>query len=298
MQCSKLWSYVFLTLFCNSSICWAGKIVVVQSRALPPYEEAWEGFFSTKLISVEKLNMEGDAEKGKTIMEGFRSENTDMVVTIGSEATLMAQKYLKDIPVIYTMILDDPKLTNLKNSGVVIQVKIRKQLEVIDQLFPGKSIGVIYDLNYSGQIINEARQAISGLKSTLVPIAINNADELPKALLKIKADQIGSLWMVADPTVTKSESIKILIKHCLKEEVPLVALSAYHVNAGAFAAVSTDFKDVGAQTARLAKQMIETKVAPPMEYPRQLILYVNTKVQLALGIMSLPEVSGTVIVKK
>jgi len=284
---------VCVFIFTGQVGAWADKITVVLSRALLPYEQAWEGFKLNIRAEVQKMNMEGNEEKGKQIMQNISPDSSDLVVTIGSEATVVARRYLGAIPVVYTMVLEEPKFSERVSSGVLMQVKIEKQLETIIRMFPeAKGIGVIYNLHYSGAVINQARQIVKKLNAALIPIAVESQTDIPSALNKITADKIDVLWSVVDPTVAKPEAIQLLIRHSLKEKIPFIGLSRYHVKAGALAALSVDYRDIGAQTADLVKKIIQYGKSKPVEYPRRLILFVNSQTQNKLGIKKLPQLSG------
>ncbi|MCK5242678.1 hypothetical protein KAR34_09520 [bacterium] len=296
----RVFLYMLMVLFSIvPASVWAEKIVVVLSRALLPYEQAWEGFKLNTSMKVEKLDMQGDAAKGEKIMSGISGDSVALVVTIGSEATMMAGKYLGAIPMVYTMVLEQPKITGKINRGVLMRVKLKKQLETLNKLFPdNKGIGVIYNLHYSGATINEARKITKALNAYLLPIAVENVSDIPSALKKITRKEIGVLWSIVDATVAKPEAVKMLIQHALKEKLPFLALSRYHVKAGALAALSVDYQDIGAQTAHLSKKMLADGTSQPAEEPRKLILFINKETQKKMDIGNLPELKGIQVIAK
>jgi putative tryptophan/tyrosine transport system substrate-binding protein len=276
----------------------AKKAVVVLSRSLLPYEQAFEGFKENFAGTVLKKDMAGDSDLGQQIFRKISSDQAAVVVTIGSEATMLAQKNLTDIPLVYTMVLDAPKNSDHISAGVLMRMEIEKQLKTVMQLFPDgkKGIGVIYNSHFSGAVINQARPIVKELGSVLAPIAVERNADIPRALKKLSKNNIDVLWSVVDPTVAKPETMQLIIKHALKEKIPFVALSRYHVKAGAFAALSVDYKDMGAQTAKIAKTMVARGKSMPAKYPRKLILYINRDTQKKIGLKQLPEMSGVKIV--
>jgi putative ABC transport system substrate-binding protein len=276
----------------------AEKVVVVLSRSLLPYEQAWRGFEQTAAMEFTKLNMHGNVETGRSIMQSI-APGTKAVVVIGSEATMMAKKYITAFPVVYTMVLEDAHFTIPISGGLLMQVKLEDQLGNISRLFPGtEKIGVIYNMHYSHEVINQARQIVKQLGLHLVPIAVGGQNDILMALEKITRDKVDVLWSVVDPTVAKPEAMQMLIKHTLKEKIPFVALSRYHVKAGALAAVSVDYHDMGAQTAALTKRILATGTSQPVQYPRKFILFINSKTQQRLGINRLPDLPGVHIINE
>ncbi len=289
---------LFIILF-SQSLGWAGNVVVLLSRTLPPYEQAWDGLSQAGGLNLQKTNMEGNADKGKEIIQGLKPENTDLLVTIGSEATLIAQQNIGTIPVVYTMVLEEPNFAGKASAGVLMKVKIGSQLEVMSKLIPNsKGIGVLYHPQYTSTVINEARQQVKAFNTTLVPIAVENISDITPALGKMTSENIGMLWMVVDPLMAKPQAVQLLIAHALKEKLPLFALSSFHVKAGAFAAISVDYKDIGVQTADLAKKILANPHHRAAEYPRHLFIYVNSDTMNKIGIHQLPEIPGVKVIKQ
>jgi putative ABC transport system substrate-binding protein len=241
--------------------------------------------------------MEGDPEKGSQIMKSIAGQGANLVVTIGSEAAMAAKKDPAGLPVVYTMVLEKQDFGGTPASGILMQADIVSQIRSLRQLFPGsKKIGVIYNIHYSGAVINLARQSAEGLGLSLIPIAVETQNDISSALSKLTRDQIDVLWSVVDPTVAQPEAMQMLIQHTLKEKIPFIALSKFHVKGGALAAFSVDYQDMGAQTAELAKEMLKNPKTRPAAMPRHLILFMNPDTQEKIGLKALPQIAGIQIV--
>lgn len=286
------WFFLAVSVLYASPL-WAEKVAVVLSRSLPPYEEAWSGISQNLRSDLVKLNMEGDASKGLAIMQGLASQGVHLVITVGSEAAMAAKKSGTSLPVVYTMVLEKQDFGSTPSAGVLMQVDATSQIKSLKQLFPGSlKIGVIYNLHYSGGVINQARQAAESHGLSLLPIAVESQNDISGALGKLTKDQIDILWTVVDPTVAQPEAVQLLIAHALKEKIPYIGLSKFHVKAGALAAFSVDYKDVGMQTADMAQTMIKSPKNHGAEAPRRLLLFVNADTQDKLGIKALPRLPG------
>ncbi|MBN1596077.1 hypothetical protein JW933_09150 [candidate division FCPU426 bacterium] len=297
----KAWRIAILCLICLgvSAHSQAEKIMVVLSRSILPYEQAWEGFSRTIQGGAGKMDMAGDKAQGERIMQKISAESVDLVVTIGSEATLAACSSLSKIPVIYTMVLEPPEGGGSSAKGLLMQVKTERQMEVLSRFVPNnKGIGVIYNIYYSGSIVNQAREIAKKMNLTLFPIAVETEADVPKVLQKLTPEKVGVLWMVVDPTTTKPEIVQEMIKYTLKEKMAFMALSRYHVKAGAFAALSVDYNDMGAQTAEITRKFLAGQAVRNVEFPRKLILYVNTETQKRLEISDLPSLNNVQIIRE
>ncbi len=272
----------------------AEKVAVVLSRSVAPYLEAAKGLQQEASFETVAVNLEGDLAGGRKIMSRYQPAQIRVVVPIGTEAVLTTRELNAEIPIVYTMIMDPPVIPNHEAGGVVIKIPLDEQFAKIQKMFPNvKRVGVIYNPRYSTQDINQARQLVRQYQLTLHPIAVDDQDKVPDALRKLTADEVDLLWMVADKTVAHPAVVQQLILHAAQENLPLIGLSMYHVKAGALAAFSVDFQDIGAQTADYARRVLAQGMSGEVETPRKIIVYVNPKMQKQLGIEDLsvfPEV--------
>ena len=273
----------------------AKKIVVVLSRSLSAYVAVVEGFKASAAFGKYRvLNMEGDQEKGRRIIQRLSPDNTSLVVAVGTEAAFAAKILNSTIPLLYTMVFTPPDLPHRQVAGIIIKPGIDAQLKRIRKLLPAKNrIGVIYDPRYSSESIKDARQSIDRYALTLLPIAIEKLEEIPQVLTKLTKDRVDIIWMVIDKTMAHPAAFDLLLQHSRKESLPLFGLSPRHVKAGALAAFYVDFQDIGKQTIRLAEKILDGKNKDVLEFSRKLIIYVNPKTQRQLGIDDLgvfPEV--------
>ena len=292
-----LLSIVLITCLKGSAFGYEKGIAII-SRSLAPYEAAWEGFKKSFPFDIEKANMQGDMNKAYQIMREISSENTDLVVTIGTEAAVAAQKYLNGVPIVYTMVLQEQKFTDQQVMGVIIQVKMKEQMITIRKLFPEvRKIGVLYHPAYSAEAINRARQMVLQFGVSMIPIAVENQQDIPAALTKLTRERIDIIWSVIDPVVARPAAVKLIILHSLQEKIPFIGLSRFHVQAGALAAFSVDYQDIGAQTAELAIRLLKSQESKLVEFPRCLVMFVNSRTLEKLGIKEFPRLPGLQVIQ-
>lgn len=265
---------------------WSEKIAVVLSRPLAPYEAAMAGFDKQAPSKVQSFNMDASLKKGKQIMSGLSPAAFSLVVCIGSEALGTAEMYAPvQIPVVYTMVLDQYDLKRRKYGGVLMQVSLEDQFDRIVKILPNTSkIGVIYNPLYSQKTINQARTMVKKRNLILVPIAVDREGQVPMALNKLKLGKVDMIWSVVDKTMAQPEVVRQIIQFSLDAKLPWIGLSIYQVKAGALIAFSADFEDLGAQTAQLAKNVLKSGVTGKIESPRRVITYINRRIQKTLGL--------------
>ncbi len=274
---------------------WAQKVTVVFSRDLAPYQEALQGFTQAGDFSITTVDLRGDANRVPVVLQAIQDQNPEGILVFGAEALSALNGRLPALPVVYSMVLNPITLPGRNLSGVLMQIPVEEQLRRIPKLLPGaKKIGVIYNPQSSLRVVNQAREISGRFGLTLFPIAIEKVEEIDAALENMHKYQIDALWSVVDRVAAQPSAIQKMIRFSLAEKTPFIGLSIYHVKAGAFAAFSIDYRDIGAQTAALTQKVMRGQVpANTVEPPRKVIIYVNAKTQGRLGLdeaSRLPEV--------
>ncbi len=273
----------------------AARVVVIVSRTLTPYQEAVSGVRTNSAFQVQELNLDGDLKKGAELLGALPAGSYDLLMPCGTEALLLLKDRWPDLPVVYTMVLEAPAFAGPRTSGVLMQVSIQEQIARLPKMFPGaKKVGVLYNPLYTKKAVTQARDLVTGYGLTLFPIAIEKPEEIPAALANLTGAEVQVLWSVIDPTTTQPAAMAQIIPYALNHKLPFIALASYQVKAGALACFGVDYRDIGMQTAEMAKRMLSTsKGGGRVESPRKVVLYVNPQTQKALGLdtlSSLPEV--------
>jgi putative ABC transport system substrate-binding protein len=272
----------------------ATKVAVIFSRSMPPYQEALRGFEQSGFTDTAVLNLEGSAANVPVVLKDVAEARPDGVLIFGAEAFNALKAGLPNVPVVYALVLEPLEGPN-RTAGVLMQIPVEDQIDRIRRLLPGvRKVGVVYNPAYSLKTINQARQLVDAAQMTLVPIAVESVGEIPSALNKMAESGIDVLWSVVDKTVAQPVAVEQMIKFSLERKVPFIGLSVFHVKAGALAALSVDYADLGQQTGLLAKRVLDGTVSSgKVETPRKVIIYVNGETQRRLGLknlVQLPEI--------
>lgn len=273
----------------------AARVVVIVGRTLSPYQEALSGVRANSTFQVQEINLEGDLKKGTQVLGSLTDGTCDLLMPCGTEALLLLKDRWPDLPVVYTMVLEAPAFSGPRTSGVLMQVPIQEQIARLPKMFPGvRKIGVLYNPVYTKKAVTQARELVAGYGLSLFPIAIEKPEEIPAALVNLTRAEVEVLWSVIDPTTTQPAAMAQIIPYTLAHKLPFIALASYQVKAGALACFGVDYRDIGMQTAEVAKRMLSTsRGGGRVEPPRKVVLYVNPQTQKALGLDALsrlPEV--------
>jgi len=267
----------------------AGDIAVIRSRDLEPYNQAFAGFSEACSDRINQYTLGGNRASQQRMAQEIGETKPRLILAIGLVAAKLAKEYLKDIRTLYIMVSNPKKYDLVGNNiaGITLNIPVDAQFKAYKTLVPGlKTIGVIYDANNSGELIREANAVAQKLGVELVAVSVHSQKEVPEALRGMLG-KVDSVWMVPDETVVTTDSFKYFLLTTLENGVPFFAASDIFVEAGALAALTPDYTDVGRQGCQLAMGFTDGQVnlaeagARP---PRKVNLSLNLKTARKIGL--------------
>jgi len=267
----------------------AGDIAVIRSRDLEPYNQAFAGFSEACSSQINQFTLGGNKTSQQRMAQEIGETKPRLVLAIGLVAAKLAKEYLKDIRTLYIMVSNPKKYDLVGNNiaGITLNIPVDAQFKAYKTLVPGlKTIGVIYDANNSGELIREANAVAKKLAVELVAVSVQSQKEVPEALRGMLG-KVDAVWMVPDETVVTTDSFKYFLLTTLENGVPFFAASDIFVEAGALAALTPDYTDVGRQGCQLAMGLTDGQVnvaeagARP---PRRVNLSLNLKTARKIGL--------------
>ncbi|MHB9154797.1 MAG: ABC transporter substrate-binding protein [Endomicrobiales bacterium] len=275
-------------------------IAVLKSRELAPYNTALDGFkkaLKNKGISPTLLqyNMEGDKEAGINELKEARANKPDIILAIGTLATETAKENVKDIPVLFCMVLS-PVAGGLVESmnepgknltGSSMDIPLKKQFEILKTVLPRlKTVGVLYNPQETNEIISEAAGVTGEMGIRFIAKPVKDASDIPQHLEELGKD-VDCLWSVSDSLVFSSfESIRNIILFTLRNKIPFMGLSPAFVKSGALLAISCDIEDNGYQAGEQAARVLagQNPAVLPVLTPRKTYLSINTRIAEQIGV--------------
>jgi len=280
------------------------KIVALMSSAHDEYKEALEkaleGFKETLKeanikFEINLINNIGNNDFNPKTVNEIQTVEPDLILSLGSKASYNVNLHIKDIPVVFSMVLN-PNFNNLNSSynknitGITLSIPVIKQFSIFKEIMPNlKTIGVIYSPGENSELIREAQEAAKQLNLDLVAADVTNEREVPITLNNL-IRIVDVIWMIVDRAVNSFESRKHIILEGFRNDIPVMGLSEYYVQAGAAFAVSADYKNVGVQSGNMAIKILNGNEPSqlPYEYPQKVVLYVNRKITNGIG-LKIPE---------
>ncbi len=282
-----LFAFPFFILF--NSTATSAYIAVLKSDNLAPYNLALEEFKKTvDPQPIEEHDMKGNLENGRRFIKQIKTNPPDLILVIGVKAAIIAKEEVTDIPIIYCMVVnpDKYKLKGKNIAGISLAIPIQQQFEAVQSIIPTrKNIGVLYDPEKSGNLLDEMRKVASRLGITVIPREVSSPKNVPQILRKLLPD-IQALWIIEDSTVLTEESFEFILLTSIEHNLPVIAFSEEFVKHGALVSLSSDYTEIGKQAGRLALKIL-TGQSPSLfsilqpEKPR---LVINLKTAKNLGI--------------
>jgi putative tryptophan/tyrosine transport system substrate-binding protein len=305
MKFQWLFTVLIFNLAITPAVLSAEEIAVVLSRSLVPYKKACHGFsdalkdnFNSNQNTIIRYTIEGNTAPARAIMDQVARSEADLVVTIGTEATLAARDYLTDLPVVYCQVLEPVTFAKLPSAGVLLTIPAETKLGLLKQILPrAKTAGVLYDARYNAQAVNRLREQMSKQGLRLLSASVISSSEIPNVLKKFTPDQVDALLSLLDPTTSSPEAVRLQTQHCLKNKILYWAENEQAVKGGALLALTADYEAVGAQTAALVLQVLETGATLPAETPKKMLLYINEGTWKSLGLAELPALPDITVIR-
>ena len=292
----------YLLIFCLSLLAAAcpaqarpSRVVLVNSPLRAEYEQASKTIVGALVkgdnsLAAEKITFDSKPEMEDNFWRKVLDRRPDLIVTVGTPATRSAISKVRNVPIIFTMVLDnisdlDSDSRSPDINGVTLAIPVRQQLEMMEQALPNiRRIGLLYSGN-SSQIYQSARDIASQKGLRLVASEIISERDIPDALRRI-ISEVDIFWMPPDAVIYDQNILQFILKECFRNSVPIMALSRQIAMAGTPLALGVDYDDIAIQTAELAQKRISRGPFSKLivEHPRKVILYINERVASRLNL--------------
>lgn len=243
----------------------------IESKELEQVNTLIKGFsesFPNAAISVLDLKGERDTEKVQKLIS---KTEPSVIVCLGSLAANTAISVEKKIPIIFSMVINYSRYSELQRenvTGVSMEIPSETLLTHFRMLLPQiRSIGVPFHPSVSSEIVADAVNASKKVGVELVPLKVENPDEIKRELVE-NEKKYSALWMLADTRLynSRSNAIYDLLSFSKEKKKPLLAFSEAFLKPGAFFSISIDYRALGSQIAMISKRLIQDKT-PPSEIP-------------------------------
>ena len=271
------------------------RVALVRSPVWREYEQTSRSIVSSlngnPELSVEEIVFEADSASENGFWQKVTENRPELIVTVGTASTRSAINFVKNIPIVFTTVLDNlESLLAESNSadicGVTLAIPVEVQLRMMRETLPGiRRVGYIYGKS-SQDIYQRAERytSINGIR--LIAREIASERDIPKVLREI-IPEVDVFWMPLDAMIYYNQNIRhFILLECFQNSVPIMAVSKKIAVAGTPLAVDVDYEDIGIQTAELILRKLArvNRTNSAIQHPRKVLLYINKGVASSLGL--------------
>ena len=284
-------------ILCTNGFVYAkpARVTLVKSPVWEEYERTSRSILSSLRSNPELLIDEILFETGSGSEEGFWQKVTEnepeLIVTVGTASTRSAINSVKNIPIVFTTVLDNLKVLLAGSSssdicGITLAIPVEVQLRIMKEALPDiRRVGYLYGRN-SADVYQSAMKYTSSNGIRLVPREIASERDIPQALREI-IPEVDALWMPLDAMIYYNQNIRhFILLECFQNSVPIMAVSKKIAVAGTPLALDVDYEDIGRQTAELVLKKLaqSNRTNTVIQHPRKVLLYINKGVSSNLGL--------------
>ena len=271
------------------------RVALVRSPVWREYEQTSRSIVSSlngnPELSVEEFVFETDSISEDGFWQKVTENKPELIVTVGTASTRSAINSVKNIPIIFTTVLDNlESLLAESNSadicGVTLEIPVEVQLRMMREALPDiRRVGYIYGMS-SQDTYQRAERYTSRNGIRLIAREIASERDIPQALREI-IPEVDVFWMPLDAMIYYNQNIRhFILLECFQNSVPIMAVSKKIAAAGTPLAVDVDYEDIGIQTAELVLRKLTrlNRTNSAIQHPRKVLLYINHGVSSSLGL--------------
>lgn len=217
-------------------------------------------------------NAEGDKGKAAAFVRRFAAEKPDLIVTIGTSATIAVSREIKDVPIIFAMVYN-PVEANVVQSwehpggyatGASPWVPMDKLVGTLQKFAAVKRIAVLYtpaEKNSESQL-KELQRLQSRTKIKVIPVPLSTGDDIPVLLPQV-VRSVDAVYLSGSSVV--GHNLPAIVAYATKAKVVTVSHLEDMVEKGALLGLIADPHTVGKLAGDKAARVL--KGAPPASIP-------------------------------
>lgn len=279
-----------------------GAVTIVSHPSLDAvYEGIKEGLADAGYVDGENLTLEfqnpqGDQATLTNIANTYAASDHDIFVALATPPAQALAQVIQDRPIVFASVtdpvaaglVDDLEAPGANVTGTSDQLPTDRQLQVIQQILPDvETVGIVY----SSAEVNAQVQAEAAIKAgkelgiEVLTATITNSSEVQQAAESLDVD---AYFVVVDNTVVSA--MESMVQVAEQRQRLLVTSDPDSVQRGAAAALATDYRAQGVQTAGMIARIIEgaDPASTPVEFAESLELSVNPAAAERMGV-TLPD---------
>ncbi len=273
---------------------------LVQHEALDAATQGFKDALNEELgegvVTFDEQNAQGDSATCSTIINGFVSNNVDLIMANATPALQAAQAGTNEIPILGTSVTEYGVALGIEDfnglvgnniSGTSDLAPLDQQAAMLKELFPDKkNVGLVYctaEANSQYQV-DTVKKELEDLGYTCKLYGFSDSNDL-SSVVKTAADESDVIYVPTDNTVASNASI--IDNICRPAKIPVIAGEEGICGGCGVATLSIDYYDLGVATGKMAAKILtgESKVEEmEIEYAPEFTKKYNKDICEDLGI--------------
>ena len=250
------------------------KIGIIQLVENGAFEDMKKGFKAEmekeygagKVEFVEK-SAQGDASNMNTIAQEMAGGGYDLVATIATPASQAFVNQKSDTPQVFIAVsqpvkaglLSDIKKPDKNATGTQNPIPVEGIFNLAKELKPDiKTVGILYSANEvnSNATAKDAKAQLEKMGLKAVERTVSNSSEVKQTADSLAAET-DAIFVPNDSLI--QDAIALVVDAANAHKIPILGSSKVMVDGGALLSVAIDDVDTGAQSARLAIEVLNGK---------------------------------------
>ena len=276
---------------------------LVQHVALDAATQGFKDALTEALgdaVTFEEQNAQGDSNTCSTIINGFVSNDVDLILANATPALQAAQAGTNEIPILGTSVTEYGVALGIEGfdglvgnniSGTSDLAPLNEQAAMVKELFPdAKNVGLLYctsEANSQYQV-DEVQKFLEELGYTCKQYGFSDSNDL-SSVTTTASSESDVIYVPTDNTV--AANTELINNICQPAGVPIIAGEEGICSGCGVATLSISYYDLGVATGKMAVKVLtgEADIAEmPIEYAPQFTKKYNAANCEALGI-TIPE---------
>lgn len=161
------------------------------------------------------VNVDGSKAKAVEAVHKFTMEKMDMIISLGTSATLVVTRDIKDVPVVFSMSYDPVEAKIAKSwmssgnntTGTSNRVPMSMPLRRLKEFAPVKKMAVLYSSNEINSVLQ--LKELQGLQDEfqikIIPVSLTSVEDVPQLLPEVMRG-VDALYLTGSNVVDKTAS--------------------------------------------------------------------------------------------
>ncbi len=260
-------------------------IVILVGSDIAPYRSAAKG--AEEKLSGDRTvtyTLDGNPDRMFHTMSKVSLVSPRAIIAIGSQAALAIKANPVNVPVIFCLVVNHAEGLEIPQSwGISMHPLPRDAYEMIRKILPRRRIGIPYNPERTGGIVEGLVAYFKNTPIQLVPMIVREPAEIIPALQKERS-RYDALWLLPDGSFIDALSVRAIIDYSISERFPILGFSEALARNGAVLSVAGNYQDMGRQAAETVRLVISGKRPPRVQPPARLTSFVNVRVARILNI--------------